>query len=80
MNAKILCHMGYEGSAEVSLEDNCLFGKILRIKDLVTYEADTVAQLRMAFTDAVDNYITHCREMGGEPDAPGSGTTGCQLA
>jgi len=33
-----LKHQGYIGSIEASLEDNCLFGKILFIKALVSYE------------------------------------------
>ena len=48
---------GYQGSVEVSIGDGVLFGKITNINDLVTYEADTVAGLRKAFEDAVDDYI-----------------------
>ena len=58
---------GYYGSAEPSIEDNCLYGKILRINDLVLYEADTMTELHKAFTAAVDDYIETCRTIGKEP-------------
>ena len=34
-----LFYKGFTGSAEVSIEDQCLFGKIEFIGDLITYEA-----------------------------------------
>lgn len=40
-----LKHKGYIGSIEASIEDNCLFGKLLFIKALVSYEGKTVAEL-----------------------------------
>ena len=40
-----LKHKGYIGSIEASVEDNCLFGKLLFIRALVSYEGQTVAQL-----------------------------------
>ena len=65
-----LTHKGYTGSAEVSLEDDCLHGKILSISDLVTYEAETVADLRTQFVATVEHYLAHCAEMGLPPDVP----------
>jgi len=39
-----LKHKGYIGSIEASLEDTCLFGKVLFIKALVSYEGKTTCQ------------------------------------
>ena len=50
----------YQGSVEIDLETNMLFGKILFVNDLVTYEAKTVAALRKAFQEAVDDYLDTC--------------------
>lgn len=65
---------GYSGSIEVSLEDRCLFGKILFIADLVTYEAETIADLEAEFIAAVDDYIATCKEMGKDPQRPFKGS------
>lgn len=70
MSNQSLCHRGYEGSAEVSLEDDCLYGKILFISDLVNYEAQTVPDLRKAFEEAVEYYLAHCAEKGVPADDP----------
>lgn len=64
----------YIGSAEVSIEDNILHGKLLHIKDLVTYEANSPEDLEKAFHEAVDCYIEDCHADGVEPDVPFKGS------
>ena len=65
-----LKHNGYIGSIEASLEDNCLFGKVLFIKALVSYEVKTVAELDAAFREAVEDYLTTCQALGQTPEKP----------
>ena len=50
-------YRGHTGTIEISLEDNCLHGRLEFIKNLVTYEAQTVAGLKAAFVKAVDDYL-----------------------
>lgn len=69
-----LTHNGYVGSIEVSVEDACLHGRILFIDDLVTYEGETVHEIRAAFQDAVDRYLAHCERVGKPANKPYSGT------
>ncbi|WP_160153319.1 type II toxin-antitoxin system HicB family antitoxin [Microbulbifer sp. ALW1] len=71
---KMFSYKGYKGSIEVDLEYNCLYGKILFIKDLVNYESQTVEGLEAEFKAAVDDYLADCAEMGVEPNASLSGT------
>ena len=52
-----LSYKGYSGSAEISIEDNCLHGKIEFINDLVTFEGATPIELQSAFEEAVDRYL-----------------------
>ena len=66
-------YKGYEGTAEVSVEDGVCHGKILFIQDLVTYEAETVGQLEMEFHAAVDDYLQSCQDIGKNPDKPCGG-------
>ena len=44
----VLTYKTYIGSIEVSVEDECLHGKILFIDDLITYEANTVQEIHDA--------------------------------
>ena len=69
-----LRHRGYTGSIRVSEEDECLYGQIEFINDLVTFEAATVSELKAAFAEAVDDYLATCAEAGRDPDKPFCGT------
>jgi predicted HicB family RNase H-like nuclease len=74
MSDKTMSYNGYCGSIEMSVEDDCLFGEILFINDLVTYEAKTPARLREAFENAVDYYLAKCKAENLKADKPFSGT------
>lgn len=66
----ILKYRGYEGTAELSIARGVCRGKILFIKDLVTYESDTPAQLQSEFEAAVDDYLDTCAALNREPAKP----------
>ena len=69
-----LNYKGYMGSIELQLEDDKLYGKLLFIRDLVTYEADTLAQLKKEYHASVDAYLEDCKALGRDPDKPFKGT------
>lgn len=46
------------GSVHYSAKDDLLFGKIEGINDLVTFEGDSVTELRKAFKEAVEDYLS----------------------
>lgn len=69
-----LLYKGYQGTVDADVESNVLHGKILFINDLVTYEADTLPELKKEFETSVDDYLETCKEIGKEPDKPFSGT------
>ena len=66
-------HNGYQGSIEVDVGTDLLFGKILFVNDLVMYEAKTVPDLRKEFQAAVDDYLVTCQELGRDPQQPCGG-------
>ncbi|MBR3954367.1 MAG: type II toxin-antitoxin system HicB family antitoxin [Clostridia bacterium] len=70
---KVLEYNGFLGSIEFSLEDNILFGSLLYINDLVTYEGETLEELRETFKEAVDEYLEFCKECDKEPEKPFKG-------
>lgn len=74
MKTKVLNHKGYTGTIDFSLKDNILFGKIIGIDDLVSYEAENLSQLKKAFKEAVEDYLDNCKEIGKNPDKTFSGT------
>ncbi|MGO4320787.1 type II toxin-antitoxin system HicB family antitoxin [Pseudomonas sp. KB_12] len=73
MNSQ-LQHKGYVGSIEASTEDKCLFGRLLFIRALVSYEGQTVAELETAFREAVDDYLQTCQQLEQKPEIPCKGS------
>lgn len=71
---KMLEHKGYYGSIEASVEDGVLYGKLEFISALVSYEGETVQELKAAFNDAVDDYLSTCKAKGYEPESPCKGS------
>ncbi|MBE6784220.1 MAG: type II toxin-antitoxin system HicB family antitoxin [Ruminococcaceae bacterium] len=78
--SNILEYNGYYGSSEVSVEDGVIFGKILHINDLVTFEADNLQDLNVAFQEAVDDYLEFCKANGKNPDKPFKGSFNVRIS
>ncbi len=60
----VLQYNNFLGSVHFSPEDECFFGKIEGIEDLVTFEAQDVDGLKKAFREAVEDYIELCQSTG----------------
>jgi predicted HicB family RNase H-like nuclease len=71
MNA--MNYKGYTARIEYDGDDEIFFGQILGIRDLVSFHADNVAELKVAFQESVDDYLETCRKIGKEPNKPYSG-------
>ncbi|MBA2659313.1 MAG: type II toxin-antitoxin system HicB family antitoxin [Nitrosospira sp.] len=69
----LLSYGDFQGSADISVEDDCLFGRILHIDDVVTYEANSPQELEKSFKAAVDDYLDFCKEQGHNPCKPYKG-------
>ncbi len=64
----VLEYKGYSGTVEFSAEDEVFFGRINGIRDVITFEADSVSKLKKAFKEAVEDYIETCEQLGKNPD------------
>jgi len=69
-------HKGYRGTIEYSLEDNLLFGKVIGIRDLISYEGESLSKLQEDFAGAIDDYLIWCEQDGVEPAKPFNGCLG----
>ena len=66
--SSLLSYKNYNGTVEYSEEDECLYGKIIGLKSLISYEGDSVRELKQDFENAVDGYLEDCREREVEPE------------
>ena len=67
-------YKGYDGSVEYSSEDHTLHGKILGIRDSVSYDGQDVRTLEQNFIAAVDEYLAFCEGEGKHPEKSFKGT------
>ena len=67
MADNMLKYKDFYGSVEYSAADECFFGKIIGTTDLVTFEGNSVANLKKAFAEAVEDYLVLCKEADKEP-------------
>jgi predicted HicB family RNase H-like nuclease len=68
-----MSYRSYQARVGFDADDEIFFGRIAAINDGVSFHGDTVAELKAAFRDAVDDYIETCAKIGKSPEKPYSG-------
>ncbi|MCX5813640.1 MAG: type II toxin-antitoxin system HicB family antitoxin [Proteobacteria bacterium] len=63
----IMMHKGFIGTVHYNADDEIFHGKIEGINDLITFEGNSVKELKEAFVEAVEDYVILCKETGKEP-------------
>lgn len=71
---KNLEYKGYVGSIEYSPDDQLMYGKVLGIQGLISYEGETGSDLEKDFREAVDSYLIDCKTKGVKPEKPFKGS------
>jgi len=72
--SNVLEYKGYCGSVEYSAADDVLFGKVLGISGLISYEGNSIQSLKEDFEAAIDDYLRTCAENHEEPQKPYKGS------
>lgn len=75
----IMTYLDYSARVEYSDADGCFYGRIMGIRDIVSFEGESVAELRKDFENAVDDYLKACQEIGKSPEYPCSGKLSLRL-
>lgn len=76
----ILVHNDYIGSVHFNADDETFFGKIEGIDDLISFEGNSVAELKHSFEEAVEDYIQLCKENGKKHDKSYKGSFNIRIA
>jgi predicted HicB family RNase H-like nuclease len=77
--SQTLEYKGYNGLVLYSAEDEILHGRIVGIRDAITYEGKNVSSLQKNFKAAVDEYLRFCKAEGKMPDTPFKGSFNVRL-
>ena len=66
-------YKGYIGKIEFDDEAGIFHGEVVDTRDVVTFQGESVRELKKAFQESVDDYLAFCVARGEEPDKPFSG-------
>lgn len=66
-------YKGYLSRVEFDDEANIFHGEVINIRDVITFQGQSVDELHQAFEDSVEDYLAFCAERGEGPNQPFSG-------
>lgn len=66
-------YKGYTADIKVDESSLLLVGRVLDIKDRITFHGKTVDSVIKEFEKSIDSYLKFCEELGQKPDKPFSG-------
>lgn len=66
-------YKGYVGKVEIDDDAGILYGEVINVRDVITFEGTTVDEIHQAFRESVDDYLDFCAQRGESPEKPFSG-------
>ena len=63
-------YRGYTGVFEFDSTVDAFHGRVIGIRDVVTFEGRSVKELRREMAASLDDYLAACAEAGKEPERP----------
>jgi predicted HicB family RNase H-like nuclease len=78
--SSLLSYKNYNGTVEYSKEDECLFGKVVGIKSLLSYEGNSIQELEKDFQTVIEEYLADCEERDVQPEQPYKGTFNVRIS
>jgi predicted HicB family RNase H-like nuclease len=55
-------YKGYTGHVEFDDEAGLFHGEVLDLRDVITFQGESVEELEQAFRDSIDDYLDCCQE------------------
>jgi len=66
-------YKNYMAKVEYNDEAGVFHGEVIDLRDVITFEGESVGELRQAFEDSVEDYLEFCAQRDQEPEKPFSG-------
>ena len=60
-------YKGYTGIVEFDDDAEIFHGEIANLRDVITFQGRSADELRQAFVDSIDDYLSWCAECGNLP-------------
>jgi predicted HicB family RNase H-like nuclease len=68
-----MSYKGYTARVDFDERDNIFVGRVLGLRDIISFEGSTVVKLRAEFQAAINDFLRDCAERGIAPEKPASG-------
>ncbi|MBR1772095.1 MAG: type II toxin-antitoxin system HicB family antitoxin [Lachnospiraceae bacterium] len=78
--SNLMVYKDYYGTVEFSREDKCLYGKVVGMKSLLSYEGNSVEALEEDFRRRIDEYLEDCRERNVDPEQSYKGSFNVRIS
>ena len=69
----VMTYKGYEALVQYDQDAEIFHGEVMNLRDVITFQGSSVAELKRACADSVEDYLAFCKERGEEPERPYSG-------
>lgn len=56
----LLKYKSYKGTVNLNKKENFLYGKVIHINDLISYEGKSMNEIEKSFKLAIEDYIETC--------------------
>jgi predicted HicB family RNase H-like nuclease len=66
-------YKGYTGVAEIAFDTGMIYGRVVGLRDIITFQGHTVKEAEQAFHDSVDDYLDLGASRNEPPEKPFSG-------
>ena len=70
----------YVGAVRLDDEAGVFRGKVVHVADTITFQGETVEDVRRAFRESVEDDLDFCASRGEDPDKPFSGRIPLRVA
>lgn len=78
--ASIMKYKGYWAEIKYSDKDECFCGTVEGLKkDIISFEGESVKELKTDFKNAIDHYLQTCKEINVEPEQQCKGSLNVRL-
>lgn len=74
-----MLYKGYTARVEYDECDNLFVGRILGIRNIISFHGETVMQLRAEFEHAIGDYLAKCKQQGTELSSIQANDAGTQI-
>ena len=68
-----MSYKGYEAIIEYDEDAGIFHGEVADLRDVITFQGKSVAELKKAFAGSIEDYLAFCKERGEEAERPFSG-------